>query len=114
MGQRYWVIGGEYRDCQFDEVVPGTEGAQAAYPYYTQFHGRMHKSSQVEPMCYAALHETSGYRTKYWTMTELYNFAKTDMHAEYMFWVRITNPEPDDSNDYFDALPVIERYPVIN
>jgi len=25
MGQRYWVIGGEYRDCQFDEVVPGTE-----------------------------------------------------------------------------------------
>ena len=25
MGQRYWVIGGEYRDCKFDEVVPGTE-----------------------------------------------------------------------------------------
>ena len=26
MGQRYWVVGGEYRDCQFDEVVPGTRG----------------------------------------------------------------------------------------
>jgi hypothetical protein len=25
MGTRYWVIGGEYRDCRFDEVVPGTE-----------------------------------------------------------------------------------------
>ncbi|MEO8176734.1 MAG: hypothetical protein ABI626_08760 [Sphingomicrobium sp.] len=25
MGQRYWVIGGEYRNCQFDEVLPGTE-----------------------------------------------------------------------------------------
>jgi len=25
MGQRYWVIGGEYRDCEFDQVVPGTE-----------------------------------------------------------------------------------------
>ncbi len=25
MGQRYWVLGGEYRDCRFDEVVPGTE-----------------------------------------------------------------------------------------
>ncbi len=25
MAQKYWVIGGEYRDCQFDEVVPGTE-----------------------------------------------------------------------------------------
>ena len=20
-----WVLGGEYRDCRFDEVVPGTE-----------------------------------------------------------------------------------------
>jgi hypothetical protein len=25
MGQRYWVIGGEYRNCRFDEIVPGTE-----------------------------------------------------------------------------------------
>ena len=25
MGQRYWVIGGDYRDCRFDEIVPGTE-----------------------------------------------------------------------------------------
>ena len=26
MGQRYWVIGGEYRNCRFDEVVPGHRG----------------------------------------------------------------------------------------
>ena len=25
MGQRFWVIGGDYRDCRFDEIVPGTE-----------------------------------------------------------------------------------------
>jgi hypothetical protein len=25
MGQRYWVIGGEYRDCAFREIEPGTE-----------------------------------------------------------------------------------------
>lgn len=25
MTTRYWVLGGEYRDCRFDEVVPGTE-----------------------------------------------------------------------------------------
>ena len=30
MGQRYWVIGGEYRDCRFDEVVPGHRGNLAA------------------------------------------------------------------------------------
>ena len=32
MGQRYWVIGGEYRDCQFDEVVPGTEEISGPFP----------------------------------------------------------------------------------
>ncbi|QNN64900.1 hypothetical protein H9L12_11840 [Sphingomonas rhizophila] len=25
MTQRYWVIGGEYRDCEFAQLVPGTE-----------------------------------------------------------------------------------------
>ncbi|MGH6706452.1 MAG: DUF4170 domain-containing protein [Sphingomicrobium sp.] len=25
MTQKYWVLGGEYRDCRFDEVMPGTE-----------------------------------------------------------------------------------------
>jgi hypothetical protein len=32
MGQRYWVVGGEYRDCQFDEVVPGTEEISGPFP----------------------------------------------------------------------------------
>jgi hypothetical protein len=25
MGQRYWVIGGEFADCRFKELKPGTE-----------------------------------------------------------------------------------------
>lgn len=32
MGQRYWVIGGEYRDCKFDQVVPGTEEISGPFP----------------------------------------------------------------------------------
>ena len=32
MAQKYWVIGGEYRDCQFDEVVPGTEEISGPFP----------------------------------------------------------------------------------
>jgi hypothetical protein len=22
---KYWVIGGDYRDCRFDQIVPGTQ-----------------------------------------------------------------------------------------
>ncbi|QDP19576.1 DUF4170 domain-containing protein [Sphingomonas xanthus] len=25
MGQRYWIVGGDYRDCRFDEITMGTE-----------------------------------------------------------------------------------------
>ncbi len=32
MGQRYWVIGGEHRDCRFDEVMPGTEEISGLFP----------------------------------------------------------------------------------
>ena len=32
MGQRYWVLGCEYRDCRFDEVVPGTEEISGPFP----------------------------------------------------------------------------------
>jgi hypothetical protein len=24
MGQRYWVVGGEYADCRFTKIQPGT------------------------------------------------------------------------------------------
>jgi hypothetical protein len=32
MTQRYWVIGGEYRNCRFDEIVPGTEEISGPFP----------------------------------------------------------------------------------
>ena len=40
-------------------------------------------------------------------MTELFNFARSTMHVNYMFWVRITQPSPADAYDWLDALPVI-------
>ena len=36
MTHRFWVIGGEYRDCQFDEVVPGTEEISGPFPNAVQ------------------------------------------------------------------------------
>ena len=67
------------------------------YPYYDQFHGRMHKFTQVEPMVYEALHETAGYPTKYWTMPELFKYARDKLHVNYMIWVRMPNASPADS-----------------
>ena len=38
MGQRFWVIGGEYRNCRFDEIVPGTE--EISGPFLDEFRAR--------------------------------------------------------------------------
>lgn len=97
------------------DVAPDNYALQTkSYPFYDQLYGVLPMFGQVEGLCYRHQHATSGYTTKYWTMLELYKFARTDMHANYMFWVRLPKPDPADSNDYYDALPVIEANPTIN
>jgi hypothetical protein len=85
-----------------------------AYPYYTQFESKMTLFAQVEGTCYDQLHMTSGYNTKYWTMLELFTFAKTKLHVHYMFWVHLPAPPVPGSYDWLDALPVIAANPEIN
>jgi hypothetical protein len=85
-----------------------------AYPYYTQFAGKMPLFIQVEGSNYAQPHKTSGYATRDWTMLELYNFALTKLHVNYMFWMRVTTPANSYAYDWYDALPVIAAHPALN
>ena len=39
MGQRYWVIGSQFSDCQFSEIQPGTEIVHG--PYADEVKARM-------------------------------------------------------------------------
>ena len=39
MGQRYWVIGGEYSDCRFNDLEPGTETISG--PFSDELKARM-------------------------------------------------------------------------
>ena len=84
------------------------------YPFYTQFQSKMTLFAQVEGTCYDQPHLTSGFKTKYWTMTELFNFAKTKLHVHYMFWVHLPQPPVAGAYDWLDALPVIAANPTIN
>jgi hypothetical protein len=90
------------------DVMPDDRALQnLAYPYYDQFKGKLPMFGQVEPSCYASLHRTAA-PTKYVTMPELFRFARTDMHVNYMIWVRVPHASPSDSYDWNDALPVIQ------
>lgn len=94
------------------DVLPDSdELARRSYPFFEQFKGRMHLGIQVEGICYRALHETGGYATKYWTMPELFRYARDRLHVDYMFWVRIPTSTPRDAYNWTHALPVIENNP---
>jgi hypothetical protein len=95
------------------DVWPDNKSLQSkVYPFYTQFYGKLPLFGQVENVCYSEPHMTSGYNTKYWTMPELFNYARGTMHVNYMFWVRVTKPSPSDAYDWNDALPVVAANPV--
>jgi hypothetical protein len=86
----------------------------AAYPYYTQFEGKMPLFIQVEDINYAQPHKTSGYSTQDWTMQELYGFALTKLHVNYMFWMQVPHPVNSAAFDWYDALPVIAAHRALN
>jgi hypothetical protein len=97
-----------------DTLPDRRELVERAYPFYTQFKDKMHLGIQVEDICYRALHETSGYSTKYWTMPELFRYATDKLHVDYMFWVRLTKSQPSDAYNWTHALPVIKNNPEFN
>jgi len=94
------------------DVWPDNQSLQSrTYPYYAEMAGKMPLFGQVENVCYSEPHMTSGYSTKYWTMQELFNYARTQLHVNYMFWVRVTKPAGSPGYDWEDALPVIAANP---
>lgn len=97
------------------DVMPDNRSLrERTYPFYDQFRYKMPLFGQVEGICYEHLHKTAGYKTKYWTMPELFRFARDELHVDYMIWVRQPKPSPWDSYAFPHALPVIENNPRFN
>ncbi len=97
------------------DVWPDNQSLETmAYPYYSQFAGKMPLFIQCEDINYAQPHMTGGYSTKDWTMLELYNFALSKLHVNYMFWMRVPNPVNSAAYDWYNALPVIAAHRALN
>jgi len=97
------------------DTLPDSDSLVAkSYPFFDQFQGKMHLGIQLEGNNYHAVHETSGYSTKYWTMPEVFRFGRDELHLNYMIWVRIPRPSPSDAYSWLDSLPVVAKYPTFN
>jgi hypothetical protein len=82
--------------------------AERAYPFYETFKGRlplfchMHRPSYV--------HRKTG-ASGYWSLEDMFVFARDRLHVDYLFWEYFSRPIPPDSRDWSEALAVMARHP---
>ncbi len=79
------------------------------YPFYDQFQSRMKLFGSMQFDSYSHVHKDTSYPTKYWTMGEMFRFARDSLHVNYIFWNRKSWREPWDSYEWADAIPVINN-----
>ena len=80
------------------------------YPFYESYHGRLPLFCSMRHPSYRHLKNgTSGY----WTMDDLFLFARDKLHVDYLFWELVSKPNPPGAHSWADARAVITRYPTL-
>ena len=88
--------------------------ARKVYPFYEEFRGRMKLfgSMQHDSYRHPKAARSPGDNDPYWSMEDLFVYARDRLHVDYMFWVRIPTDPVAGAYNWYDALPVIEANPV--
>lgn len=93
------------------DVLPDNPPLQKlVYPLFDRFDGKLPLFSSIQHNSYAHRRADGRADPPYWTLEELFLFARDDLHVDYLFWNRKTWRRPGDSYDWTDALPVIRKY----
>lgn len=93
------------------DVLPESDSLQrVSYPYYDEFKGRMTLFNSMQYDSYAHRRVTGWTGNKYWTMKELFVFARDELHVDYLFWNRKLARKPSDSYSWRDAVNVIGNH----
>jgi hypothetical protein len=96
------------------DVLPDNEPlARRTYPFYNQFRDRMTLFNSMQFDSYAHTHATGPAAGQFWTMEELFEFARDQLQVDYLFWNRKTWRRPAGSYNWSDARAVIAAHPQI-
>ncbi len=95
------------------DILPdNTALATRVYPYYGKYEGRLRLFNSMQHDSYRHRRRTGrGDGSGYWAMEDLFQFARDELHVDYVFWEYRTWRQPPDSHDWTDAREVIARYP---
>lgn len=84
------------------------------YPFYDQLQGQLTLFNSMQYNSYKHQHADALSPSKYWTMDELFLFARDQLHVNYLFWNRKVWADYADSYSWLDALITIESNPEFN
>lgn len=97
------------------DVLPDDYSLQKlTYPFYTKFAGKMKLFGSMQFASYRSPHKDTKTANKYWTMDEMFRYARDNLHVNYVFWNRKFKANPLGSSAWPDAIPVIGANPVFN
>jgi hypothetical protein len=110
------------------DILPDNRALERrVYPFYAEFRGRLKLFGSMQNDSYR--HPRGGGKVKgaghpeadvrvgpagYWSMEDLYVFARDRLHVNYIFWQYRPRPQPPDSHDWSDAREVIARHPTLS
>jgi hypothetical protein len=92
------------------DILPGRDSLERrTYPLYRRFADQMTLFGSIQYVSYGHAREgaAASDKSKYWTLEELFRYARDDLHVSYVFWNHKTWRNPKDSYDWDDAVPVI-------
>ncbi len=98
------------------DVLPDNPGlSKRVYPFYDEFRGRLKLFNSMQHNSYRHRHGGGEGKANgggnYWSMEDLYQFARDKLHVDYLFWDYHPKRVPPDSHDWSDAREVIARHP---
>jgi hypothetical protein len=96
------------------DILPDNMGlAKRVYPYYDEFQGRLKLFNSMQHNSYRHRHGGKESGGPYWSMEDLFLFARDKLHVDYIFWDYHNQRVPPDSHDFDDAREVIASHPTL-
>jgi hypothetical protein len=93
------------------DVLPDDSSlARRTYPFYERFSRRMKLFGSMQHDSYRHARSDSAVG-EFWSMEELFLFARDRLHVDYVFWEYRGSRAPANARDFAEAREVIARYP---
>ena len=97
------------------DILPDNRALEKrVYPFYDQFRGRLKLFNSMQHNSFRHRHGGDGGGGDYWSMEDLFLYARDRLHVDYLFWDYHPQRQPPGSHDWNDAREVIARHPTLS